>query len=514
VTPVASVVSSPAPEDAISSTVLAIDVGSTSVKAALVDPTGIATVAAAPQTTREPEVGAREHDPSETWQAVLSAVEAALHEQHAAGVEAIAVAGPRGSFGLVGRDGRAVTPTYTWQDTRAADVADDLAERLGDDVRRRTGTRLDASVVAPKLAWLERRSPHILDGPVVAATPQGLVLTELGAGEPVVDLPTAAHFGTLDVATLAWDVDLTAAMGLRLDVLPAPVRAGTIVGSLSGTLAERLGLLAGLPLVAAGSDGVCAELGAGVLEQGSLYGYLGTAATVAGPLREVRAVADPGLIVMPGSRHDRWRLLGLASAGASVLDWFRSISGDWDAVVIDDLVGASPPGAHGVLCLPTLAGATAPRPSGFARGLFAGLSFSSSRADLARSVIEGVATQIRAMLQAFSPEIGDPVELRLTGGAMRSRAWAQIVADVTGLPVARVRDPDSGMRGIGAYGLTALGYHDDVLDAARALQADSEPIEPDRSLSGLYDELAETYNAMRMMLADNRMDEALFRRAT
>lgn len=483
-------------------------------KAALVDPAGVATVAAVPQTTREPEVGAREHEPAETWQAVLAAVESALRDRRDRPVTAIAVAGPRGSFGIVGRDGRALTPTYTWQDTRAADAAVDLTQRLGDDVRRRTGTRLDASVIAPKLAWLERRSPHILDGPVVAATPQGLVLTELGAGEPVVDLPSAAHFGTLDVAALAWDVELTRAMGLRLDLLPVAVPAGTIVGSLSGPVAERLGLSAGLPLVAAGSDGVCAELGAGVLAQGSLYGYLGTAATVAGPLREVRAVADPGLIVMPGSRRDRWRLLGLASAGASVLDWYRSISGDWDPAAIDDLVSESPPGAHGVVCVPTLAGATTPRPSGFARGLFAGLSFSSTRADLARSVIEGVATQVRAMIEAFSAEVGRPHELRLTGGAMRSNAWAQIVADVTGLPVARVRDPDPGLRGIGAYALTALGYHDDVLDAARALQADSELIEPDRSLTSLYDELAETYHAMRMMLADSRLDDALYRRAT
>jgi len=499
-------------EAAISSIILAIDVGSTNVKAAVVGASGPLAVSTVPQTTREPEVGAREHDPSETWEAVLTAAGAALRDARGASIEAIAVAGPRGSFGLVGDDRQARTPTYTWQDTRAAGTADELARRLDPGVRARTGTRLDASTVAPKLVWLAQRSPGLLDESVVAATPQALTLMELGADAAVVDLPTAAHFGVLDVARLTWDVDLLATIALRADVLPAIVPAGAIVGSLSPAVARRLVLPERLPLVAAGSDGVCAELGAGVVDQGSLYGYLGTAATVAGPLDAVRVVADPSLIVMPGSRADRWRLLGLASAGASVLDWYRSVSGDWDAAGIDDLVGQSPPGAHGVVCLPTLAGATWPRPSGFARGVFAGLSFASSRADLARSVLEGVATQMRGMIGVFGAEIGQPVELRLTGGAMRSRAWARVVADVSGLPVARVLDPDPGLRGIAAYAETALGYHDDVLDAARALRAEFEMIEPDRSLSNLYEDLAEAYNAMQLMFADVGFDEALYRR--
>ena len=166
------------------------------------------------------------------------------------------------------------------------------------------------------------------------------------------------------------------------DALPRLVAPGGCVGALDSSVAARLGLPAGIPLIAAGSDGVCTELGAGVVEPGQLYAYLGTAATVAGPLSKPELPDDEALILMPGSTTDRWRILGFAMAGGSAREWLMTILGIRDQRRVERLIAASPPGARGVLFVPTLAGATAPVPDGRARGVFAGLSLASGPATL------------------------------------------------------------------------------------------------------------------------------------
>ena len=210
-------------------------------------------------------------------------------------------------------------------------------------------------------------------------------------------------------------------------------------------MAEQLGLPPGIPLVAAGSDGVCSELGAGVLEPGGLYAYLGTAATVAGPLARPDLPVDPALILMPGSTATRWRILGLAMAGGSARAWLMAVLGIRDQRRVERLIAASPPGARGVLFVPTLAGASAPLPDGRARGLFAGLSLGSDAADLSRAVHEGVALELRWLVDGIRRSVGTPSEVRLTGGGSRSDAWAQILADVLGVPVARIRRSEPGV---------------------------------------------------------------------
>jgi sugar (pentulose or hexulose) kinase len=186
---------------------------------------------------------------------------------------------------LLSSDGTPTTRIWTWQDRRAADLPELLATLPLDEAAyyRVTGTPLDPSVVLARLLWLRATDPARLDSGGLIATPQGYVLSCLGACEPIIDYSVAAHVGLLDVSRLEWSVALAEAFGLPPSLLPPLAPPGKVVGTLDRAVAANLGLPAGIPLVLAGSDGVCAELGAGVVDQGQVYGYLGTASTVAGP---------------------------------------------------------------------------------------------------------------------------------------------------------------------------------------------------------------------------------------
>ncbi len=490
-----------------------IDVGSTAVKAALVDGAArVVATGAALQRTISHGPSDREHDPAATWRAVRLAIGRALagHEDPLK-IRAISVTGPRGSFAIVDGQGRPRTNVITWQDRRAGLTAADVADQLGGGYRSVTGTRFDASAVLPKLIWLKSERPEIFDGEWRAATPQGLVLARLGARGQVVDLSTAAHFGLLDLAALTWSDELLAQFGIRATQLPELVPPGAQVGGLEPDIALDLGLPAGIPLFAAGSDGVCSELGAGVVAVGQLYAYLGSAAAVAGPVASPHLPADASLILMPGSGPNVWRLLGLATAGGSARDWLMSNLGIRSHERIEQLLSGSPAGSNGVLFIPTLAGASAPVPDGRARGVFAGLSLQSSRSDLVRSVHEGVALEARALIRAMRETLPEPVEIRLTGGGSRSDAWVQIMADVIGLRVARVREPNPGLRGAAMYALSALGQYQDARTAAASLTPSVDEFEPDLACRILYAEAAQIYGTIRQLFQAGGVDEQLFR---
>ncbi|HVA87262.1 MAG TPA: FGGY family carbohydrate kinase [Candidatus Saccharimonadales bacterium] len=493
--------------------ILAIDVGTTAVKAAIVDETGaIVSTGSAAQRTLGDERGGREHEPAATWRAVQAAVRRALSTpDHARQVRAISVTGPRGTFRVLGPDGQPRSRFLTWQDRRAADTAATLSMR--DDGRYRTisGTALEPSVVLPKLVWLRDEEPRLFEGPWALATPQGDVLARLGADGQVVDLTVAAHVGLLDVTRLSWSGTLLAEFDVPQRAMPRLVEPGAQVGRLDPRIAAAWRLPAGIPLVAAGSDGVCSELGAGVTEPGQVYAYLGTAAAVAGPITAPRLPGDPALKLLPGSVRERWRIVALAGAGASVRDWFMATHGLRDQARVERLIAESPPGARGALFLPTLAGASAPVPDGRARGVFAGLTLAVRTADLARAVHEGVALELRWMIAAMRDSIPMPTEIRLTGGGSRSDGWSRIIADALGVPVARVTEPHPGLRGAACYGWSAVGRFGSALEAARALDTGVDWFVPGRDCGALYDEAAESYALVRRAFHEGGVDGRLFR---
>lgn len=502
------------------SLVLAIDVGTSAIKAAVVDAQGnLRSEGQATQKFLAGAPGQREHDPHQTWRATKRAITSALGRAPSGWgneLAAVAATGPRGTFCLTGHGGVPLSNFITWQDQRAASIIGTLSACFdASRYQALTGMSFDGYSALSKLTWMHRQDPALFDGVVTAMTPQSHVLWRLGAEISVVDPSVAAYFGLLDLHTRLWRDDLREAFGLGLVGLPQIVDAGSVVGMSSLKTMRELGIPAGVPLVVAASDGICAELGLGVTKPGQIYSYLGTASAIAGPI-PAQAASPPGssggIIRMPGRDPDHDRLLGLGGAGGSAVRWAMGLLRVRNFERFDALAASCAPGAGGVLFLPTMAGAAAPEPEPTARGAIAGLSLASGPDHVARAIFEGVALELRWMLDGLHRSGLEPTEVRLTGGGARSRAWIQVVADVLQLPTLTRSDTEAGLKGAASYAFAAVSEQPaDVLSAQWA--AGQHVTEPSTPLGDLYGTLAENYKLIRKSFAGNGVDRELFETA-
>jgi len=205
--------------------VLALDIGTTAIKAALVAADGaILAIERAPTPSSSPQVGWLEHDPELLWAASSSVLGRVAAAAAAAGVQprALAVTGARGTVCLIDADGRALTPFLTWQDRRSIEVLPGLRERLGGELAyyKRTGVRLDPSIMGPKLVWLRQHARDRFERARWAATTQGFAARRLTAEPPNTDFSTANFFGLMDIDADGWSAELVERFELPAELLP------------------------------------------------------------------------------------------------------------------------------------------------------------------------------------------------------------------------------------------------------------------------------------------------------
>lgn len=492
--------------------VAALDIGTTSIKAAVVGQSGrVMSVAERRQTIVADGPGWREHVTARVLRDTIAALtEAVAAYDRPNPICSIAVTGSSGSFAILDDHDRPLTNVLTWQDRRS----DNWTPRPKIDPEtyyRITGTPLDPAVALSRVMWLRRHRRGIVSGSHRLATPQGLVVLRLGGTTPPIEPSVASLVGLLDLESRDWSSELLDCFEMTPEMLPPIVTTGSIVGTLAPRVAENVGLRPGLDLVLAATDGVCAQLGAGVVEEGLLYAYLGSALAVSGPTR--RPLRDPGqhLVIAPSFGPGWWRIVGLGMAGSSAIDWLAHATGRSVLRDLEDSIAQTRPGAGGVLFLPSLAGAAAPLWDRKARGAFLGLSFSTRRRDMVRACLEGVALELRWTLDAVRRVGGDVKEIRLTGGGTRSRGWCQIVASAIDLPALRLTEPHPGLRGAAFYAIAAHTGAPSVEAVAALRPPETEVVDGDAAQRPIYDELADVYREAQSVISKSTIGGRLAR---
>ncbi len=433
--------------------VLAVDVGSTAVKAGVVDADGrIEVVADVGHPTQRPGPGRVEQDPAHWWEGTVAAVRACGDAVR--GIDAVAVTGQMQDLLLVAGDGP-VRPALLYSDVRATAEHEALAAALGPRWAELTGAQPDATNVGAKFAWLATHEP----GSVEAAT--GLLL---GGHSEVVrrltgvrccDPTTAATTGLAVADGSSWALPVAAACGPDPRRLPALLPTITAPDSVAGVLlaeaAAHLGLPAGLPVVHAAGDAVATTIGIVGTGTGVPYAALGTSGWL-GVLTAVRP-DSPGVIALP-SPGGTWLAVGpLPSVGATV-DWARAeLLGGIDPAALESLATGVCAAAHGLVMLPNLAGSRVPIADVHAAGTLIGLQASTGPAELAAAVLEGVAHALRQIADRLGVR-GRP--LAVCGGGSASDAWCAAIADVIDAPVVRADDTHAGLLGAAACAWTAV----------------------------------------------------------
>jgi len=388
-----------------------------------------------------PRPGWTEQDP-EDW---IAATEAGLREvARAVGAERVAAIGLSGQMhGMVALDAadRVVRPALLWNDQRTGAAVDAITRAVGRArLIERTGNPAVTGFQLPKVVWLRATEPDAFARTHRVLLPKDHVGFRL-TGEAVAEPSDASGTGLYHLASGTWDAEVLGALDLDPDLWPRLVRSDEVIGGLRASVADRIGLRAGTPVVAGAGDNAAAAtglaLGRAHPDVGSVS--LGTSGVLFAALENPTPDPD-GRVHLFAHADGGFNLLGVVLSAAGSLRWYRDTFAPgrpFEALVAE--AAAAPVGAGGVTFKPYLAGERTPHLRPDLRGSFHGLSLATDPGDVVRAVLEGVAFALREAQGVMAP-LALPKRWLATGGGAESDVWLEILADALDAPVGRPVD--------------------------------------------------------------------------
>jgi gluconokinase len=426
--------------------VLALDLGTTSVRALLFDRAGRevpGVLARRPSGVRVADDGTAELDPDNTVDAVGACLDELAGHGRLDGVGTVAVSCAWHTVLAVDGRGRPLSAVLTWADTRAAAVAEELAGRTDlERLHAETGAPLHVTFWTVKLPWLARQ---------LTATPAGyLGLAEylaarlLGAADA--SLSMASGTGLLDLETAAWNQRAVQLAGVGPESLPTLRRPGWTAALLPAA-ARRWPALAAARWQLAWGDGAASNVGAGCVSPAFANVNIGTSAAI-------RSVHDAPGAPLPASLwryrvDDRRLITGAAfSGGGNLWQWARTVLDLPDGDTVEAALAKVPPGASGVTVLPYHAGARAPLDLPAGSGAVLGISLATTAAEIVAATVEAVCFGLADGLEELEATLPAPPAVVASGGAVTASPWLrQTLANVLGRDVQITDEPEASAKG-------------------------------------------------------------------
>lgn len=464
--------------------ILAIDQGTTGSTALLLD-RSVRVVASCNVEfpNHYPSPGRVEHDVAEIWASIEAAVAGALAEAGPVEILAIGITNQRETSLFWDREtGEPIHRALVWQDRRTADRCRAL-KAAGHEAlfKEKTGLVLDPYFSGTKAAWLldhvEGARARAAAGELLFGTIDAWLAWRL-CGAHATDPSNASRTLLYNIREMRWDDELCGILGVPMAALPRVCDNAEVLGHTRG-----LGFLPdGIPVAGMAGDQQSALFGQACFEPGAAKCTYGTGAFVLMNTGTWPVKSESGLLTTVGWRLDgetTYALEGSAFIAGAAVQWLRDGLGIIESAAEIEALAGSVPDSGGVVFVPALAGLGAPHWRPDARGLFTGITGGTTRAHIARAVLDGIALQISDILRAMSTDAGTPLTtLKVDGGAARNDLLMQYQADVLG--VTCVRPTVLETTALGAAFLAGLGAGVwDSTDAIRAAWAEDRRFRPD-----------------------------------
>ncbi|TDH36084.1 carbohydrate kinase [Pseudohoeflea suaedae] len=481
--------------------IVGIDKGTTATKAVVFETGTGRVVGSANRATHalHPLSGWHEEDMEVTFDRVADCIRAAISDAGLTGadISGVGVSGHMGGLWALGADGRPAGHAIAWPDARAGEiVAAWTREGKTEEIYEISGNAPIPGVPLALLAWLKANDPERYASLHRIAFAKDYINYRL-TGRFVTDESDISFF-PCDIRKRAFSHRLFDIAGIPevAGKLPDVLPTGSLVGEVTEEAAERTGLKPGTPVVTGAGDAVSAALGAGAVLPGQAVTVIGT--SFMNNLTTDRPVMEPAgvgfLFLMPGGAWQK--LMANTGGGSLCLDWaLRAFDHDRLAAAGEDRGGffatmeaeaaEVPPLANGVFTHPyfNTSGMSAPRFIPEARASIFGFDSATGRAQMVRSVMEGVAL---SMVDCYAALDGSVDEIRLTGGGARSRLWAKICAAAMNRPLGLLEAEETGALGVAVLAAVATGQHPDLATATRSMVRLADTVEPDADLAAIY----------------------------
>ena len=465
--------------------VIALDQGTTSSRAIIFDAKGTpVTVAQYPFPQIYPEPGWVEHDPMVILETQLRAMAEAFEKSGLSptDIAGIGITNQRETTIVWDKNtGKPVYNAIVWQCRRTASICDELkASGIGEYVREKTGLLIDAYFSGTKIKWIldnvDGARERAERGELLFGNVDSWLIWNLTGGKAhVSDYSNCSRTMIFDIDELKWDETLCEKLGIPMSMLPTPVPSSMIYGTVAPGL-TGLEVLAGVPVCGSAGDQAAALIGQGCINRGQAKNTYGTGCFTLLNTGDQSVRSSSGLVTSVAwsiGGKTTYALEGSVFNAGSSIQWLRDEVGLLATSSECEALASSVPDNGGVYLVSAFTGLGAPRWDMYARGAIVGLTRGSTKAHIVRAALEGIAYQVKDLLDAMEKDSGDELSvLRVDGGASVNNFMMQFQSDILRKPIDRPKMVETTAFGAAFLAGLATGVWNDISDIKAIRESD------------------------------------------
>ncbi len=483
------------------SVILGIDLGTSSVKAMLLDSIqGVLEVESGGYDVEIPKEGYAEQEPEKWWEETKKII-LRLRDKNGEAFGQIAAIGFSGQMhGIVLTDekGTPLRPAILWLDQRSKKELEEIyqkidLEKMGNVLRNRVYTGFGF----PSLMWVREHEPEILQKTRWIMMPKDFIRYKM-TGKIASDVTDASSTAIFHTAERTWAYDMIREFGLPLEIFPPCGESMEIAGYVTKKCAMECGLKEGIPVVYGAGDQQAQSIGNGICEEGKIICNIGTGGQISTYIKDPIYDKKLRTHTFCHSIDKGYTIYGATLCSGMSLKWLKD-----KILQIDDfdqlskMAGEIAPGSEGLIYLPYLTGERTPHMDPCAKGMFAGLTLRHERRHMVRAVMEGVTMSLRDSLTIFQ-ELGIKCDTIIaSGGGARSHEWLQMQADIFHKKVVVCEVSEQACLGACILAGSGCGIFASVKQATEQFVSFRDKVyEPDSRYEKLYDKQYERFRAL------------------
>ncbi len=433
------------------------------------------------------------------WKSIKETIDSALKKSGIDSTEivSLSITNQRETIVPVDKEGNPLHNALVWQDRRTTDQVEFIKQKVGiDKIYKTTGLTIDPYFSATKILWFKDNKPEIYNKTHKFLLVSDFIINKL-TGKFYSDFSNLSRTMLFDINNLRYSEDIASKLEIDLDKMPEPVESGVDIGEI---VTDETSFDKKTLVITGAGDQQSAALGVGVSKAGDIKCTTGTGSFILAYLKEPKLDPEKRVLCSCHAIPGAWVQEASVFTTGAVLRWFRDQVGQVECQQAEEegadpydymtaLANESSSGANGLLMIPHLVGAGAPHWNPYSKGILFGLSLGHERKDLYRSILEGVAFEIKKNIEVFKSIGIEPLQLKLTGGGARSDLWNQIIADVLNIVCVRNVIEEATSLGAAILAASGAGLFPDISEAAENICKVEKKYFPDENQNKFYNKI-------------------------
>ena len=479
---------------------IGVDVGTSATKTVLFDEECRPVAeASAEYPMYQPQNGWAEQNPKDWEEAAASTIREVMERSRVnkEDVVGLGLSGQMHGLVMLDKDNEVIRPAIIWCDQRTAAECEEITAKVGKErLIEITANPALTGFTASKILWVRNHEPENYKACRHILLPKDYVRFAM-TGEYATEVSDASGMQLLDVPHRCWSKEVLEKLDIDEALLPKVFESPEVTGHISTEFAQRAGLSEKCVVAGGAGDNAAAAVGTGIVEDGKAFTTIGTSGVVfahtSSPRIDPQGRVHTFCCAVPGC----WHVMGVTQAAGLSLKWFReNMAENMDYEAINQAIASVPRGSRRLIYLPYLMGERTPHLNPDCRGVFFGLSAMHTKADMLRSVMEGVSFSLLDcwdILREMKIEVKD---MMACGGGSKSPLWRQMLANMYGCPVKVGGEGGGATLGAAILGGVAAGLFEDVPSACRRFVGTSSVCQPKADANAFYAKEHELYKML------------------